>query len=192
MLALATKLLGLTWQEALGWMLIPLVGMFIIMWLAWVFGWGRFKPTSQASNDASKLRFVTANFVAKIVDEFRHLLALVIVSVFAIAMFFAMWPGLARDDIEGMIAGLQAVAASLGGLLGSIIGYYFGESAGKARDDAAGSSLGTTSSIEQGPAPGAGIEADELVALSADAPAGDPSGMQMVAPPRALTNQDPP
>lgn len=119
----------ITWQEALGWMLVPLALMLVITWLAWVFGWGRFKMTDRTREHDSKLRFVAVDFMSAIITEFRHLLALVIVLVFATTMTLAMYPGLAKGDIDGMIEGLQAVAASLGGLLGSIIGYYFGESA---------------------------------------------------------------
>ena len=62
----------------------------------------------------------------KVITEFRHLLALVIVSIFAFALGYALFtsdPG--GDDLS---KNLQAVTSTLGGLVGSIIGYYFGES----------------------------------------------------------------
>jgi hypothetical protein len=119
----------ITWQQALGWMLVPLALMVVVTWMAWVFGWGRFKSSVTTREHDSKLRFVAVDFISAIITEFRHLLALTIVLVFATTMILAMIPGVIYDNIDGMIEGLQAVAASLGGLLGSIIGYYFGESA---------------------------------------------------------------
>jgi hypothetical protein len=122
--------------ENLSWkvVLLPLLVMVAVNWLAWIWGWGRFKnepgiPNEPQQRTDSNLRQVLAKFFTTIIDEFRHLLALIIVLVFAVTMGLAMYPGLVNHDIDGMLKAVQAVAASLGGLLGSIIGYYFGESA---------------------------------------------------------------
>ena len=89
-------------------------------------GLGRFARKGVA--DTSKVRFVVADFFVKIINDFRHLLALLIVLLFALALFTAMWPGISKQEVGLIKDGLQAVAAALGGLVGSIIGYYFGES----------------------------------------------------------------
>ena len=62
-----------------------------------------------------------AELGANILNEFRHLLALVLVLLFGGVLAF----GLARagNDAQGVSAVLQAVASSLGGLIGAIIGY---------------------------------------------------------------------
>jgi hypothetical protein len=120
--------------------LLPLVVLMTINWLAWIWGWGRFKRqlrdpaepndgTSPVESVDLKLRHAFAQFSTAIISEFRHLLALFILLMFATTMGLAMYPGLANKDIDGILKAVQAVAASLGGLLGSIIGYYFGESA---------------------------------------------------------------
>ena len=75
------------------------------------------------------LRYVAANFFVEIINDFRHLLALVMVLLFAVALAIGMYPGVRAWDVQKLATGIQAVAAALGGLIGSIIGYYFGESA---------------------------------------------------------------
>ena len=79
------------------------------------------------------IRFVLTDFFVKIINDFRHLLALVLVVLFGLALFAAMWPGMMKQDVSLIKDGLQGVAAALGGLIGSIIGYYFGESAARNR-----------------------------------------------------------
>jgi hypothetical protein len=104
----------------------------LVNWVLYMFGWGRYH--GPVSTD-SKLIYVLANFFVKIIDDFRHLLALLIAIVFAAALFTAMWPGMMKQDVKLIQEGLQGVAAALSGLLGSVIGYYFGESAaGKRRE----------------------------------------------------------
>jgi hypothetical protein len=99
----------------------------LLNWLLWMFRWGRFRGSPPQAD--SKLRFVVADFFVKLINDFRHLLALVIVLLFAFTLFLAMLPGLRDGKIDEVKDGVQAVAAALGGLIGSIIGYYFGESA---------------------------------------------------------------
>ncbi len=115
-------------------LLVLLVFGIVVNWALWMFGWGRFR--GRPASD-SKLRFVLADFFVKIINDFRHLLALVMVVLFALALFAAMWPGMIKQDVSLMKEGLQSVAAALGGLIGSIMGYYFGESAARNRSSVA-------------------------------------------------------
>jgi len=107
--------------------LVFIVIGFLLNWLLWMFRLGRYRGSSTQAD--SKLRFVLTDFFVKLINDFRHLLALVIVLLFAFTLFLAMLPGLRDGKIEEVKDGVQAVAAALGGLIGSIIGYYFGESA---------------------------------------------------------------
>jgi hypothetical protein len=107
--------------------LIVLTG--VTQWVLWILGRGRFSSPSSSG--------VFRELITKIIYEFRHLLALAIVLLFSVALFFAIWPGVMGGSVQNIREGLQAVAATLGGLIGSIIGYYFGESAaGKGRSAA--------------------------------------------------------
>ena len=99
-------------------------------WVLWTFRWGRY--SGPASTD-SKIRYVLTDFLVNIINDFRHLLALVIVILFGVALFTAMWPGMMKEDVTLIKDGLQGVLASFGGLLGAVIGYYFGESAASKR-----------------------------------------------------------
>lgn len=107
---------------------IVLFGILATQWLSWIFRWGRF---SQESPKAKSIRFLLAELAASIINEFRHLLALVLVLLFGGVLAFGLVK--AGDDAQEISAVLQAVASSLGGLIGAIIGYYFGESAGSRR-----------------------------------------------------------
>jgi hypothetical protein len=119
-----------------------------------MFGLGRF---ARKSSSESGLRFVLANFFVKLINDFRHLLALLIFVLFALALFASMWPGMMKQDATTIKQGLEGVAAALGGLIGSIIGCYFGESAGgKSRlPGGAGQQL-PPSPAEQNASPNAG------------------------------------
>ena len=113
-------------------MLLVVVGVLclFVQWLAWTWGLGRFGlPQAARARSLNPLRYVIADLFVQIINDFRHFLALVVVTVFALMLGAAMWPGLRHGDIETMKNGLQAVAAVMAGLIGSIIGYYFGESA---------------------------------------------------------------
>ena len=114
-------------------LLALIVGGAITNWLLWMFGWGRYRGSLPAD---AKIRFVLADFLVKIINEFRHLLALVIFLLFSVALVIAVWPGMMKQDVTLIKDGLESVAATLGGLLGSVIGYYFGESAARRRLDA--------------------------------------------------------
>ncbi len=104
-----------------------LVAVLLVQWVAWISASGRFKlPKSPLTTSRQNLRYLLAEVAAKIIDEFRHLLALVIVVIFAFTLTFVLIQ--TRRDIGMMKEGLQVVVATLGGLVGSLIGYYFGES----------------------------------------------------------------
>ncbi|HKJ03193.1 MAG TPA: hypothetical protein VJ997_12080 [Longimicrobiales bacterium] len=97
---------------------------FVTQWVLWAFGLGRF-TTDRVSTSSHSLRFVFADALVKIIDDFRHLLALILVGMFAGAILWALVvSGTNADEIT---KSLQAVVSTLGGLVGSIIGYYFGE-----------------------------------------------------------------
>jgi|GEM_PF-1872643 len=148
--------------------LMLLLGGFAMIWfiskLARVFAFGRHEPRVNADgadvhNEYSEL---LATFVFKIISQFRHLLALVVVLIFAIALAYAMWMA---QDTEDLTKTLQAVMATLGGLVGSIIGYYFGESkaettAGTGTDDTKAT---TTANAQQLPPSDGGAPADVRV-----------------------------
>ncbi len=102
--------------------------MIFIQWFCWTTGIGRFKNITKR-DERSALRYVIADMLAKIINDFRHLLALVLVLIFAASLAYAM---INAGDAQGSISdALQSVTSTLGGLLGAIIGYYFGESAAK-------------------------------------------------------------
>ncbi|MGC2235163.1 MAG: hypothetical protein WA584_03315 [Pyrinomonadaceae bacterium] len=114
------------------WVLFLILFGFIILahYLSWVFGLGRF--SGDGARTRQPLNFVFAEAVIKIINDFRHLLALVLVIVFASALAYALYIGHEPSDgktaVENLKESLQGVMATLGGLVGSIIGYYFGES----------------------------------------------------------------
>ena len=114
-------------------LLIALGLVLALQWIAWIFQFGRFKANITPRRPPNQLRYIVADFFVRLINDFRHLLALCIVMLFAVALAAAMYPGFRRWDVQQMAAGLQAVAAALGGLMGSIIGYYFGESAAAQR-----------------------------------------------------------
>ena len=98
-----------------------LVACFLLNWLLWMSGLGRYRGISAQSD--KRLSMVVADFFTKLIDDFKHLLALVMVLLFAMMLFLAMVPGLQSGKIGEVKDGVQSVAAALGGLIGSIIGY---------------------------------------------------------------------
>jgi len=107
-------------------LLLVFAFLLAINWLARIFRWGRFKEDALMSNQYEKLSYIITQFFANIINDFKHLLALIIVLIFSGLIIFSM---AAADNFDNKMEALQLVIASLGGLLGSIIGYYFGESA---------------------------------------------------------------
>jgi hypothetical protein len=59
----------------------------VAQWTLWMFGLGRFRGSAKVD---SKIRYVLADFFVKVIDDFRNLLALIVVALFAGAMFTAM------------------------------------------------------------------------------------------------------
>jgi len=103
-------------------------------WLAWVFGMGRYKnlrPTPK-----SGFFYIFADMMVKIITDFRHFLALILVIIFAIALAYAF--SISNGNIDNLSKALQAVVSTLGGLVGSIVGYYFGESAARSSNQQPG------------------------------------------------------
>ena len=98
----------------------------LLQWLFWIFGVGRFKGHEVSRN--LNLRYIFSDAAVKIINDFRHLLALILVLVFAAAL---AWVLIHAGDMDEIKEGMQTVVATLGGLIGSIIGYYFGESSAK-------------------------------------------------------------
>jgi hypothetical protein len=133
-----------TYRNAILFLLFCLAALaFLVQWFAWIFGRGRFSRaapqtgtgTGTGSTTRGDLRYIFSDAAVKIVNDFRHLLALVIVLIFAFALGYSMIKAasvMTNADtpsvVENMKNALQAVVATLGGLVGSIIGYYFGES----------------------------------------------------------------
>ena len=131
-----TWLLDFLARERSGILVLLLASAFaggLTQWILWMFGWGRFRGAVETDGKRTdtNIRYVLTDFFVKIIDDFRNLLALIVVMLFAVALFAAMAPGIRAGRVDELKDGLQAVAAALGGLIGSIIGYYFGESAGR-------------------------------------------------------------
>ena len=103
-----------------------------VQWLAWIFKCGRFargagsEPSGRSERD---VRYVLVEFFVKLIDDFRHLLALVLVLIFAGVLTTAIVK--AGPESGDLTKAVEGVMATLGGLIGSIIGYYFGESAAR-------------------------------------------------------------
>lgn len=99
---------------------------------------GRFKGrsgtgTGTGTGDGSSKAagFVLTEAAVKIINEFRHLLALLVLVIFGFALSFSLIKAgslTTGDLVMNMKGALEGVVATLGGLVGSIIGYYFGES----------------------------------------------------------------
>ncbi len=104
----------------------------LLQWVCWISGWGRF-ARSASGPGRQELRVVVTDFLVKIIDDFRHLLALIVVLVFVVVLVVVLWPGMMGGNVASMEEGLKSVVASLGGLIATILGYYFGESAGARR-----------------------------------------------------------
>ncbi|MBX3658146.1 MAG: hypothetical protein KF740_06900 [Ramlibacter sp.] len=169
------------------WLLLAYIGagVLVVQWLAWIFGVGRFKAEMQAPRRATtqNLRYLVTEALTKIINDFRHLLALLIVMIFGLALAYSLYQS--SGNMDEIKEALQAVAATLGGLVGSIIGYYFGES--KAISDANSASpppVTPAAAVVAPPVdpdlPDDGIRAvarppDEAVALDPVAPAPAPA-----------------
>ncbi len=99
-----------------------------INWMARIFNWGRYSTEASESEHLKGIAYVISVFFTNLINDFKHLLALVIVIIFTGLIIYSMASG---SNFNEKLEALQLVIASLGGLLGSIIGYYFGESAAR-------------------------------------------------------------
>ena len=145
---------GITDDAALASLLKVFVAVLILLiavqWLAWIFALGRWRKDSAPDAASSGVGTLFASAFLRLFDNFRHLLAMMVVLIFAAAVIWVLV--VANGNVTNIKDGLQVVVATLGGLVGSILGYYFGESRG--RDEGAPTAPTTP---KQTPAvPGAG------------------------------------
>ena len=117
-----------------------IIGAFIT-WIAWVGGRWRFDASSRdVKLRETTIRYMIVKFLTEIINDFKHILALLIVLMFVATVgciiYFALFD---QKDFTTLKDGLQLIVATLGGLVGSIVGYYFGESAASKRGNAADS-----------------------------------------------------
>lgn len=111
-----------------------LIGIFVT-WIAWLGGFWRFKSkTTDANKRETTIRYMMVKFLTEIINDFKHILAILLTLMFVITVFSIIYFALFKQENFTILKdGLQVVVASLGGLVGSIIGYYFGESAASKR-----------------------------------------------------------
>ena len=126
-------------------MLLAILAFAVLMiqWLAWIFRLGRFKATEQNTASPSRegaAQFAFGEFLARIITDFRNLLAVLIVLVFTFILAYTILKSQTQGE---MTSSLQAVMSTLGGLVGSIVGYYFGETAAKSAAQSATETTGT-------------------------------------------------
>lgn len=126
--------------------ILLLLGLALFLnWLFWIFGWGRHKvkqPVAGQPAPKAGIMFAFADLMVKIINDFRHFLALILVLIFAFALGYAFY--VSHGNAEDLSKAMQAVVATLGGLIGSIVGYYFGESKAIAQGQGGGISGGGT------------------------------------------------
>lgn len=109
-------------------------------WIAYVFALGRYRT----NKDQAGPGYVIIKLFDKVINDFRHLLAFTIITIFAGSLLYSLIS--TRLDATKISDALQAVVSTLGGIVGSIIGYYFGEAKGKSETSTEGEKL-----IESGP-----------------------------------------
>ena len=102
----------------------------IANWFFRIFQLGRYKPidTKPGHRPVSAARegfgFLMGKLMSKVIYEFRHLLALLILLTFVGILIYSM----KGESYEDKIDALKEVMSTLGVLVVSIVGYYFGES----------------------------------------------------------------
>lgn len=147
------NLLNFLYEERGG--IVVLIGslvalLIVVGQLARIFCWGKYRVMTMPSGNGTS--YVIGEFFAKLINDFRHLLALVLVLIFAAVLLF----GLCRESADFGEA-LQSVMATLGGLIGSIVGYYFGETAARRSSSSSPASvpiiLPPDEGIQQAPPP---------------------------------------
>ncbi len=138
--------------KAIAILLLSLGGVaLLVQWFSWIFRLGRYaSPVEKDPTTRQSIRFLLAEILAKIINDFRHLLALIIVAIFAFVLIYVMLK--AGSNFDDLKEGVQVVVAALGGLIGAVIGYYFGESAARGTTDTI--TVDTSSGeLEQGEVP---------------------------------------
>lgn len=148
-------------------LVLIIIALLLVNWLLWMFGKGRFKEIVAPT---SRIRYLMADLFVKIIDDFRHLLALIVVSIFAFALLYGFI--IAGTEIENIKSVLQAIVSTLGGLVGLIIGYYFGESAGKREAEEVRSAEKGVEEVEQAETERS-IEMEEAIELAPSIPEQD-------------------
>lgn len=112
----------------------------ILQWILWLFKLGRYEFDGDKPKNGGVI-YIATDFFVKIINDFRHLLALIVILVFAFVLIFSVYHAIQIDkssdlsNFENLKNVLQAVISTLGGIVASIIGYYFGESVGKAKGE---------------------------------------------------------
>ena len=61
-----------------------------IQWIAWLFNWGRFRQI-EAETDRPSIRYMVAEFITKIINDFRHVLAIALTLIFAVAILSVLF-----------------------------------------------------------------------------------------------------
>jgi hypothetical protein len=162
--------------------IIFLLSTFVVIlfldWIAKIFSIGKYRNLPK-DGSSSSLVYVFSQLLVKIITDFRHFLALVLVLIFAIALGVAFsfanhTPAEGENRIDNLVKALQAVVATLGGLVGSIVGYYFGESAGRRNNSA---NQGQAIEDPSPPIQGAGAqESETIVPARGPNPGGNTAG----------------
>jgi len=113
--------------------------LFTIKFLASVFGWGRFKGQEMKT---SQVYGIIRHLLVTIINDFRHLLALIITLIFAVILIYMV-----ITETQDKSGALQTVMASIGTLITAILGYYFGESSLKKKSETESSTQKTDEEI---------------------------------------------
>ena len=92
------------------------VVILIVQWIAWVFSLGRFKDQKLSPGRRSdRLRFLIADLMVKIINDFRHFLALIMVAIFGLVLAYALIKYAKNSaDVTDV---LQAVISTIGVLI---------------------------------------------------------------------------
>lgn len=114
------------WLDYLGVMIIIAFILLMLMWIMWIFALGRFYQARyyRRGYDHGVWQIII-DFFANVIDDFRHLLALAFVLIFASTLGFCLFK--AGGNLKEITNMLQAVVGTFGGLMGAIIGFYFSE-----------------------------------------------------------------
>lgn len=117
--------------------------LFTVDWMFRLFAWGKYKklrPSKEEVNNQPKLNvgqniaprsgiiYLITDFLAKIITDFRHFLAVLLILIFGATLYKSVTYVSSIDELS---KALQAVMGTIGTLIGSIMGYYYGESAAR-------------------------------------------------------------